>query len=144
MAAVVPDASVAVKWVLDEPGSREALALARGWAARGVRVLVPTLFWSEVANVLHRRALDGRLRPDRARWALAELLQARLETRPEQALVPSALDLAQRLGLPSVYDAIYLAVAEAEGAELWSFDQRLVGATSPELPWVRLAWQRAR
>ncbi|MGQ0669895.1 MAG: type II toxin-antitoxin system VapC family toxin [Actinomycetota bacterium] len=136
---VVPDASVVVKWVLPEAGSAEALALADTWAAEGLAPVVPTLLWSEVGNVLHRRTQAGDLKPAAARRLLRELLGLGLKTRSEVALCPRALELAQELRLPSVYDAVYLALAEAEGAEFWTFDARLHRAASGTVPGVRLA-----
>lgn len=139
MRTVVVDASVVAKWVLDEPGSELALALAREWAVDGVRVVAPTLLWSEVANVLHRRVAAGQVRADRAESALEALVESALTTRSERPLAPRAFRLAQELQLPSVYDAVYLAVAEAEQAEFWTFDARLHWAASKAVPWVRLA-----
>lgn len=137
--AVVPDATVVVKWVLPEAGSAEALALAEAWAARGLAAVVPTLLWSEVGNVLHRRTQAGEIRPATARRLLRELLGLGLRTRSEVGLCPRALELARELRLPSLYDAVYLAVAEAEEAEFWTFDVRLHRAASKAVPWVRLA-----
>lgn len=139
MATVVPDASVVVKWVLDEPGSATALALAEAWAESGVRAVVPTLLWSEVANVLHRRVLSGEIDADGAEDAIRALQEAGLETRSEYPLIPRAMSIARSLALPSVYDAVYLAVSEAEAAEFWTFDGRLHRAAAPAMAWVRLA-----
>lgn len=139
MITAVPDASVVVKWLLEEPGSEVAMALAELWADRGARVVVPVLLWCEVGNVLHRRTLEGKLTATQARRAVDGLRQLQLETRSEQALMPRALELAWQLRLPSVYDAVYLAIAENEEAELWTFDARLARAASGRLKWVRLA-----
>ncbi len=137
--AVVPDASLVVKWVLPEAGSAEALALAEDWAARSVALVVPTLLWSEVGNVLHRRTVAGDLEHAAARRLLRELLGLGLTTRSEVDLSPRALELALDLGLPSLYDAVYLALAEAEEAEFWTFDARLHRTVAPRIAWARLA-----
>lgn len=137
--AVVPDASVVAKWVLPEVGAAEALALAEAWASEGVVPIVPTLLWSEVGNVLHRRVQAGEIAPAEAERLLLELLGLGLTTRSEVGLCPRALELAQELRLPSLYDAVYLALAEAERAEFWTFDARLHRAASTTLPWVQLA-----
>ena len=67
MTTVVVDASVAVKWCL--PAEREALvpqaeALLASYRSEQIRLLVPDLFWLEVANALWkaacRREISGR------------------------------------------------------------------------------------
>lgn len=136
---VVPDASVVAKWVLPEADSPKALALAEAWAGEGLAPVVPTLLWSEVGNVLHRRTAAGELTPTQAHRLWRQLLGLGLTTRSEVGLSPRALELAQELRLPSVYNAVYLALAEAEDAEFWTFDVRLYRAASKALPWVRLA-----
>jgi hypothetical protein len=83
-------------------------------------------------------------RPDRSRrrrptGCLRELLGLGLTTCSEVGLSPRALALAQELRLPSLNDAVYLALAEVEQAEFWTFDVRLYRAASKAPPWVRLA-----
>lgn len=50
---VVVDASLAVKWIVREPGSNEALGLLEKWIRAGVALSAPPLLLYEVANVLH-------------------------------------------------------------------------------------------
>jgi predicted nucleic acid-binding protein len=54
-------------------------------------------------------------------------------------LLGLAFAAACRLGLPAIYDAHYVALAEAAGGELWTDDRRLVrlvGDRSPRLRWI--------
>ena len=57
----VVDASLAVKWLVDEEDSGKALDLRRGWADSGVRLAAPYLMLAEVSNTLHRKVVDGGL-----------------------------------------------------------------------------------
>ena len=41
--AVVVDASLALKWVLDEPDSVAAVKLLNSWTDRGTKVIAPEL-----------------------------------------------------------------------------------------------------
>ncbi len=54
--AVVVDASVACKWVLNEPETPQARALLAHWVAARLQPIAPSWFACEVANVLYRRA----------------------------------------------------------------------------------------
>jgi len=57
--SVVIDASLAVKWLVNEVHTERALSLARTWARAGIQPVAPYLMPVEVANALYRRALRG-------------------------------------------------------------------------------------
>ena len=125
---VVVDASVAVKWVLREPHTAEALALAEQWAAAGIKPAAPSLFLVEVTNVLHRRTLAGDVSIGDARQMLAAILSVGVEIREGPGIHVRALELASELHRPDVYDTHYLALAEMLDADLWTADQRFFNA----------------
>ncbi len=52
---VVVDASLALKWVEDEPYSPEALALLQRWHGQRRRLLAPALFAFEATNAFAKR-----------------------------------------------------------------------------------------
>ena len=59
--SVVVDASLAVKWLVEEDDSDKAHAALQSWVARDVTRMAPYLMPFEVANALHRRVLRGEL-----------------------------------------------------------------------------------
>ena len=59
---LVVDCSVAVKWFLEEPGDREALALLR----TGERLIAPELIVAELVNVLWKRVTTGAIEHSQA------------------------------------------------------------------------------
>ena len=130
MRPIVLDASVAMSLVHNEPESGRWRAITSGWAQTGRRIVVPTHFWPEVANVLMRRhGYDGAATLE-AIHALDEVV---VETVPvDRALLVLAIDQAERFGL-SVYDAVYLALADAIDAELATMDRALARAAGPRL-----------
>jgi len=134
--AVVVDASVAVKWLLPEVGSEQALALARRWAREGVTAVAPALLWLEVSNVLHQRVRAGELGTGDAARLLEGLAHLGLERRSEVSVYSRAVHMASELGLTNTYDAVYLALAESEEAEFWTGDGGLYTATRGRLQWV--------
>jgi predicted nucleic acid-binding protein len=109
---LVVDASVALKWVLDEPDSYLAQALAEGEE----ELLVPDFWLHEACNVLWLQVRKRVFTPDEAREGLGLL----------RALVPPTAtgdldlhDVALDIGLAvnhSTYDTLYLAFAIAMGA----------------------------
>lgn len=110
--ALVVDASVALKWVLPEPDSRLAQALAVGEE----ELLMPDFWLNEAANVCWLQVRKRKWSADEARQAL-ELLRAQV---PPTATGDFGLhDVALEIGLAvdhSTYDTLYVAFAVAMGA----------------------------
>lgn len=110
--ALVVDASVALKWVLGEPDSHLAQALAESEQD----LLVPDFWLNEACNVCWLQVRKGKWTPDEAREGLA-LLRAMV---PPTATGDLDLhDVALDIGLAvnhSTYDTLYLAFAIAMGA----------------------------
>ena len=133
---VVVDASVAVRWVIEEEGTEEALRLWDRWQESAEQVIAPPIFNSEVTNALYQGVRKGYLsRPDAIDGV--HLLTSAVTIGEPTTLYTRALILAHDLGLGATYDALYLALAEHEVCELWTADQRLVGAVRDRFPLVR-------
>lgn len=123
--ACVVDASVALKWLVDEEGSDAATALLDGPA-----LLAPELINVEIANALWRMARVGRITPSDAADALALFLRLPLRRRvADRDLAGEALRLARLLDHP-VYDCLYLAQAMDAGAPVVTADRRFVAAAA--------------
>jgi predicted nucleic acid-binding protein len=111
--ALVVDASVGLKWVLQEADS----PLAERLACSDVDLLVPDFWLHEACNVLWLQVRRKLFTPNEAREALA-LLRAQVEPTPTAEL--SLHDVALEIGLTvnhSTYDTLYVAFALAMGAE---------------------------
>jgi predicted nucleic acid-binding protein len=111
--ALVIDASVGLKWVLQEPDSHFAEALARS----GEDLLAPDFWLNEASNVLWLQVRRKVLTPDEAREGLA-LLRTQVEPTPtaDLGLHEVALDIGLATGHP-VYDTLYVAFALAMGGQ---------------------------
>lgn len=125
LSACVVDASVALKWLIDEDGSIAALALLDGPA-----LLAPELIHVEIANALWRMARTGRLSAADAADALLVFQRLPLRRRTaDRDLTSEALRLARLLDHP-VYDCLYLALAMDAGAPVVTADRRFVAAAA--------------
>ena len=134
---VVVDASVAVKWLVEEIDSDKAHAALQDWDARGITRVAPYLLPFEVANALHRRVLRGELSVGDSTRLITKLLESSLELHQPPHLFGRALELASRLNQSAAYDAHYLALAETLGCELWTADEQFYRAASPVTGIVR-------
>jgi len=118
----VVDASVALKWLIDEEDSEQALSLTEH------RLQAPSLIRIEIANALRSISARGRITADQAPGFMTLLQNAPLEiVEPDAALEARMLDLALRLNHP-VYDCLYLALAERTGQTLITADRRFLKA----------------
>lgn len=95
------------------------------WNERESRLLVPSLFWAEVLNALHRRHGWTAARVAEGLMTLDGLEITTVEVdRPLLLLAASQMDA---FGLTS-YDALYLALALTVDGRLATFDDRLAQA----------------
>ena len=94
-------------------------------------MLVPSLFWYELANVLIVNERRGRTDGERAAQAIERIRTLRIRTDDSDADLSSAMDLARAHRL-TVYDASYLELARRYGAALATLDLRLQAAATAE------------
>lgn len=125
MARCVIDASIAVKWFMDEPFSVDALRLRNDQAADLLQVDAPTLLPYEVLNAARFVGIfgEGELRE------IARTLDGfALSLHPlEGSLAQETASIALRTGL-SVYDASYVALAKRLSVPLYSVDEEMLQA----------------
>ncbi len=135
---ICADASVAIKWLLNEERSDRARALYSAALFTGEQFVAPSLLPLEVTNILRQRmrARDGISLTEAARQ-LEVFLALPIEFHNPVRLHHQALVLADALGLPATHDAHYLALAEHLSCELWTDDQRLLRQVGRSLPFVR-------
>ena len=117
---IVSDASVVVE-LLVRAGGPAGDSLAARFASREA-VCAPHLLDAEVGQVLRRFVLRGELSIDRAEAALEDLEDLPIRRFPHTALLRRAMALHANV---TVYDGIYLALAEALAAPLLSCDAAL-------------------
>src|ERR1700761_3394060 len=96
---LVVDAGVAVKWVLDEPGTERAIALRDS----DRDLIAPSLVRAEIGSALWRAALRGDITASEALHALNAAAAHYSCTTPLAELADDALELAIALRHP-IYD----------------------------------------
>ena len=126
---LVVDASVALKWVLDEPGDREARAIIE----TGEPLIAPELIVAEVVNAAWRRWVSGEIVARQAAVIAAEIPRVFAELLAIEPLRMRALEIATELKHPA-YDCFYLALAEARDARLVTADRRFAQRLA-NTPW---------
>ncbi len=121
---IVVDASVLVVALADD-GPDGDTARTR---LRGESLAAPELIDLEVASVLRRQLRAGALDDRRVRLALDDLFGIPMQRAPHRPLLARCWDLRDSL---TVYDAAYVALAEALDVPLLTGDRRLARAHGP-------------
>ncbi len=98
---------------------------------RGERLAAPALVDLEVVSVWRGLARGGHLDARRVRFALEDLRALPLERVDHTHLIERCWELRDNL---TVYDAAYVALAEALGVTLLTGDARLLKATGTRCP----------
>ena len=130
MKRIIVDASIAAKWLLPppaEPLHEEASGLLRAYHQGEYELFVPDLFWAEIASFLWKAVRRGRCTFDEALGALEVLKEYDFPTSPCAELLCVAFHIAHA-HKRSVYDCLYVALAEEKGAELITADEELAKA----------------
>lgn len=118
----VLDASVLLKWFVDEPGSDAALDLKRRYLDGEVAIVIPDLALYEIPNVLRfkRGVPEAEVKAViRAFWMLGLEIVA-----PTESLMEEAIHCSFAVGL-SLYDCAYIALTKELGATLITADRHL-------------------
>jgi predicted nucleic acid-binding protein len=120
---IVVDASVAMKWVFDEPESAAAIAL------RAEDLLAPSLWLAEAANAVWSRARLGDITAEEAVVYFSELANAPVASVAMEPHLERALTLAVEIGHP-IYHCTYLALALHHDTHVVTADRRFVNVAS--------------
>jgi predicted nucleic acid-binding protein len=135
---VVVDCSVIAKWELpSEEYTPEAMELFRDWGAGTVAVHSPDLLLSEIGSVFLRSVRRGRITEAEARVSIRNLLNLNYVLHDSRLLVPHAFEIAYQLN-QRIYDCFYVAMAEREGMNFWTSDERFYNALNAHFSCVRL------
>ncbi len=124
---LVIDASVLAVALLDDGPDGDAIRNR----LRGEQLAAPALIDLEVVSVWRGLARAGHLDPRRVGLALHDLQELPIRRVEHTPLLTRCWELRENL---TVYDAAYVALAEALQATLLTGDQRLARSTGPRCP----------
>jgi predicted nucleic acid-binding protein len=117
---LVIDASIAVKWVVEEDGTAEALVLRQK-----AKLIAPELLIAECANILWKKVQRGELLKDEALLAARLLQGAEIELLPTRFLFEAATRMSIEIDHPA-YDCLYLALAFEKQCKFVTADDRIL------------------
>lgn len=130
MSLFVVDASVAIKWILVEPHTAEALRVR----ASGAALHAPALLDLELASALAKKARQGLLTLPQAQTLVMQLPSLPVTRHEMAAHLADAFDAATQTNT-TVYDCLYLALAAHLGGQMVTADDAFV-ARLAGTPWA--------
>jgi predicted nucleic acid-binding protein len=119
---LVVDASVAIKWFVEEDGRQQALHVLDLDERHA-----PDLIVAEVANGIWKKTVRGEVNDHQASAICTALPRYFEALHPAEALVESAFGIALALRHP-IYDCLYLACAARVRGRVVTADRRLMTA----------------
>jgi len=131
----VIDSSVAFERLVSERDSDKALRFEDEYVAGLHDLIAPDVFPVEIAHSLTRAGRQGRIAVSESVRLLRVLLRTLPDLHPSLPLLPLACGIlsAAQIG---VYDCLYVALAEREGCEFVTADDRLVRNLQARFPFI--------
>ena len=125
--------------VVDEPDSDLADRLIEACQQHRVDLIAPAFFALEAESILRKKVIATK----ELSLAEASTVVQRLRELPiYESIGPMqrhrAWQIATEFGLPTVYDATYLALAEIYECVFWTADRRLVNSVGHKLSYTKL------
>jgi predicted nucleic acid-binding protein len=114
----------------------QAMAVRWDWESSTVDLIAPDLMLIEVSNIVWKKQRAGLITESEGTSAISDLLALEITTVEPKAILPRAYCLAQVFDR-TVYDAIYLALAEEMEAKFITADLRLYNAVNLNLGFVQ-------
>jgi predicted nucleic acid-binding protein len=134
---VVVDASVVLKWYLDDENhSQKALHLLARYVSDELDILAPSLLEYEVINGLIIAQKRGRIKEGKILAAIDGFIDLGIKLKNLSHLHPKVLHYCMIYNR-SAYDASYMAIAAEAGIPMITSDKGLYNAVKKNLKWVK-------
>jgi predicted nucleic acid-binding protein len=131
----VLDSSVAFKWAVVEVDTVKALRLRADYQHAIHELLAPDIFPVEVAHAMTRAERQGRVSRMDGWKFWRDIMADSPHLQPYLQLMPRAYEISSTLRV-GVYDCLYVALAEQEGCEFVTADDKLVARLQPLFPFI--------
>lgn len=138
MTDFVIDSSVAIKWFVQEPLAAEAVRIRAGYYRGSFGLLVPDLIYAELGSVVWKKQRFQGLAEADAVQIISDWLAVPVVVTPTSVLLDQAFQLALTHHR-TVYDMLYVALAQREKCPFVTADEKLVNAiagTFPDVVWL--------
>ena len=131
----VLDASAALCWVLSRPNAGKVVRLHADYRAAVHELIAPSMFPGEVASALTKAERQKLISVGDASRLVGRIMRTLPVMHSYEPLLARAVDVSSRFR-SGLYDCLYVALAEREGCELVTDDQKLIKNLKPQFPFI--------
>jgi predicted nucleic acid-binding protein len=131
----VVDASVALCWVIPRPLMPKAVRLRDEYQRQIHELIAPTVFLDEVAGALTKAERQKDIAVGQAIPLYAKVLNSPPVLIAHASLIARAMEISSQTR-SGYYDCLYVALAEREGCELVTADQKSINNLAPYFPFI--------
>lgn len=131
----VLDASVALSWVMPRPSSSKALSLRDDFRNRVHEVIAPSTFGAEVASGLTKAERLKLIPVGDGVHLLADILRTSPLLHAHDPFLFRATEISSTIR-SGLHDCLYIALAEREGCEFVTVDDKLLKNVQRTFPFV--------
>jgi predicted nucleic acid-binding protein len=131
----VLDASVAICWVIPRPLTPKAVRLRDEYRRQIHELLAPGVYIDEVAGALTKAERQKDIAVGQAAPLFAKVMNSPPVLIAHAPLIARAIDISSRTR-SGYYDCLYVALAEQEGCQLITADQRSINNLAPHFPFI--------
>lgn len=131
----IVDASVGTKWFFEEAHQERAIRLLERFQRGEIRLIVPEIFYVEMASMCWNRVERRIIATDCALEVMDSVSSFPLERYSDHELADVAMTDALQFGI-TVYDGMYVALSEIYVAPLVTADEQLLKALSKRFDFI--------
>jgi predicted nucleic acid-binding protein len=130
------DTSVWIPYLVPEQYQAQAKILMDEALSQNIRIVAPTFAWAEVGSVLRKKTRAGSITIQEAQEIFEDFCELPIDYIETEAIRVRAWTIAQDYGLPTLYDAVFLACTESFSAEFWTADIAMIKQLMPRPSYV--------
>lgn len=131
------DASLVVKWLVEEEGREEALLLLDRWLKARVLLIAPSMLDYEIGTALRQKVVRGTIRTGDVFPALDRYTRLGLQLFHLSNLALQCVTVSDTLQQSSIYDTGYLMIAKQQNCDFVTADAKFHKAAAPIFPMVK-------
>lgn len=129
------DVSVAICWVIPRPLTPKANRLRDEYQRQIHELLAPVVFIDEAAGALTKAERRKDIAIGEAIPLFARVMNSRPVLIPHTPLIARAIEISSS-SRSAYYDCLYVALAEREGCQLVTADQKAINNLAPRFPFI--------
>lgn len=109
----------------------QARALVEVALNQNLRIVAPAFAWAEVGSVLRKKTRMQVITAEEAQGFFEDFHKLPIEYIEEETIRFRSWEIAEKYGLPTLYDAAFLACTESVSGEFWTVYAALVKKLVP-------------